>query len=205
MAGIPTTKADPMTLRSLVPLLAALCACTAAAQEPAQLMDRMAGVYKQRFMSATITPGKGPGEADVPYQAEDVIEIVPYDAGHVYVRAHLDFYNGHMCDIAGMARYEQGAFVYHDPSPSWLPQHPQCALKVSVEHGKLTITDRATPDAPASCRAYCGARGALEYSIGMDKRRPIRYLDRLKASREYGRAIDDLHRIEPQTASGPAR
>jgi hypothetical protein len=39
----------------------------------------------------------------------------------------------------------------------------------------------------------------------MDKRRPIRYLDRLKASREYGRAIDDLHRTEPQTAPGPAR
>jgi hypothetical protein len=35
-------------------------------------------------------------------------------------------------------------------------------------------------------------RGSLEYSIGMDKRRTIRYLDRLKASREYKRAVDDL-------------
>ncbi|WP_322400018.1 hypothetical protein [Massilia luteola] len=69
----------------------------------------------------------------------------------------------------------------------------------------MTITDRATPDAPASCWAYCGARGALEYSIGMDKRRAIRYLDRLKASREYRKAIEDLHQTEPQTASGRAR
>ena len=38
-----------------------------------------------------------------------------------------------------------------------------------------------------------GARGSLDYSIGMDKRRTIRYLDRLRASREYKRAVDDLH------------
>ena len=190
----------PMTPNILVALLAALCACTASAQEPAQLMQEIAGVYKHRFMSATITPGKAPGEADVPYQAEDVIEIVPYDADHVYVRAHLDFYNGHMCDIAGMGRYEQGAFVYHDPAPSPLPEAPQCALRVRVENGQLTLTDRATPDAVSSCRAYCGVRGSLEYSIGLDKRRPIRYLDRLKASREYRKALDDLHATEPRTA-----
>jgi hypothetical protein len=166
-----------MTPKILVPLLAALCACGAFAREPAQLMEKMAGVYKHRFMSATITPGKAPGEADEPYQAEDVIEIVPYDADHVYVRAHLDFYNGHICDVAGMARY------------------PPCTLKVGVEHGQLTLTDRATPDAASSCRAYCGARGSLDYSIGMDKRRTIRYLDRLKASREYKRAVDDLRAV----------
>jgi hypothetical protein len=39
----------------------------------------------------------------------------------------------------------------------------------------------------------------------MDKRRPIRYLDRLKASREYRKAIDDLHRTEPRAANDPLR
>ena len=48
--------------------------------------------------------------------------------------------------------------------------------------------------------AYCGVRGGLEYSIGLDKRRPIRYRDRLKASRQYRKAIEDLHATEPQTA-----
>lgn len=178
----------------LVPLLAALCACAASAQEPAQLMQKMAGVYKERFMSAAINPG-GP---DTPYQAENIVEVVPYDADHVYVRAHLDFYNGHTCDIAGMGRYEHGAFVYHDPD-RLLPDEPPCALKVSIDGGKLTLTDRATPDAISTCRAYCGARGALNYGIGMDKRRPIRYLDRLKASREFRKAIDDLGKTEPRT------
>ncbi|MBW8901787.1 MAG: hypothetical protein JF619_27590 [Massilia sp.] len=193
-----------MKLRTFVLLLALLCTCVASAQEPARLMQDMAGVYKQRWMSATITPGKAPGEADVPYQAEDVIEIVPYDADHVYVRAHLDFYNGHTCDIAGMGRYEQGAFVYHDPE-RLAPEEPPCVLKVSVEGGKLTLTDRAAPDAPESCRTYCGARGALEYAIGMDKRRPIRYLDRLRASRQYRQAVDDMYKTEPATADDAAR
>jgi len=183
----------PMTPKILVPLLAALCARGASAQEPAQLMQKMAGVYKHRFMSATITPGKAPGEADEPYQAEDVIEIVPYDADHVYVRVHLDFYNGHTCSVAGMARYEHGAFVYRDTLSLAVAAYPPCTLKVSEEHGQLTLTDRATPDAVSSCRAYCGVRGSLNYSIGIDQRRAIRYLDRLKASREYKRAVDELN------------
>jgi hypothetical protein len=181
-------------------LLAASAVCAAAqAQAPQQLMQQIAGVYKNRFQSATITPGKAPGEADEPYPAEDVIEIVPFDTDHAYIRAHLDFYNGHSCDISGMGRYENGAFVYHDPE-RLLPDEPPCALKVGIVKDKLVITDRTTPDAVSSCSAYCGVRGSLNYSIGLDKRRPIRYLDRLKASRQYAHAIDDLHRTEPDAA-----
>lgn len=176
--------------------VAALCPLRAAAQDAGQLMHQTAGVYKRPFMSATITPGKAPGEADEPYQAEDVIEIVPYDADHAYIRVHLDFYNGHSCDISGMGRYENGAFVYHDPD-RLLPNEPPCTLKVGVDRDKLIVTDRSTPDAVSSCHKDCGTRGSLNYEIGMDKRRAIRYLDRLKASREYGRAIDDLSKAEP--------
>jgi hypothetical protein len=177
-------------------LVCGLCASAQAqAQAPQQLMQQISGVYKERFQSAAIVPGK----PDEPYQAEDVIEIVPYDADHLYVRTHLDFYNGHTCDISGMARYENGAFVYHDPE-RLLPDEPPCALKVGIVKDKLVITDRTTPDAVSSCSAYCGVRGSLNYSIGLDKRRPIRYLDRLKASRQYAHAIDDLHRTEPDAA-----
>lgn len=180
---------------SLALLCLALGARALAADDAGALMQRMAGVYKHRFTSAAITPGKAPGEADVPYQAEDVIEIVPYDADHVYIRAHLDFYNGHSCDIAGIGRFEHGAFVYHDPE-RLLPQDPPCVFKAGIEGGKLVLTDRATPDAEASCRAHCGVRGNLDYEIGMDKRRAIRYMERLKGSREYAKAVEDLGRIE---------
>jgi hypothetical protein len=198
MSATPSTGKHTMKTIRLALLGLTLHAMNAAAQDATQLMQQMAGVYRHPFMSASITPGKEPGEADVPYQAEDVIEIVPFDADHVYIRAHLDFYNGHTCDVSGMGRHEHGAFVYHDPEPP-LEGYPPCALKVAVENGKLTLTDRATPDAVASCRAYCGVRGGWDYAIGMDRKRPIRYMDRLKNSRQYTHAIDDLHRTEPGT------
>jgi hypothetical protein len=174
---------------------APLVRAAAKAPSPAELMHEIDGVYKKRFMSGTITPGKAPGEADQPYQAEDVIEIVPYDEDHLYLRAHLDFYNGHTCDIAGIARFEHGAFVYHDPAPP-LPGERPCALRLHVTDKKLVLTDRETPDAAATCRAYCGARGDLDYEIGREQRRPISYLERLKRSQEYRRAVEDLGKIE---------
>jgi hypothetical protein len=179
-------------MKRLNALLFAACALGAAAAlagspDAQQLMDRMAGVYKHRFMSGAIVPGK----ADEPYQAEDVIEIVPYDADHVYLRVHLDFYNGHDCTIWGLARYEDGAFVYRGNEPE-LEGHPQCLLRVGIDKGKLRLTDRDGEHGVSSCSAYCGARGSLNYDIGLDQRRPIRYMDRLKASRQYKQAIDEL-------------
>lgn len=153
-----------------------------------QSMERIAGVYKHRFMSGVIIPGT---DQDEPYQAEDVIEIVPYDREHVYVRVHLDFYNGHSCGIYGMARFEDGMFVYRSTMPPLADNLP-CTLKVGEKNGKLTLTDRAYPDSGRTCEAFCGARGSLNYEIGMGKRRPIRYVDRLKASRQYREAIDEL-------------
>jgi hypothetical protein len=181
-------------MKTLNRILLACCAMSAAlgvaaadSGDAQQLMNKMAGVYKHRFMSGVIVPGK----ADEPYQAENVIEIVPYDADHVYLRVHLDFYNGHDCTIWGIARYEKGAFVYHGHEPE--PEgYPQCRLRVGVDKDKLRLTDRDSEQGISSCRAYCGVRGSLVYDIGMDKRRDIRYMDRLKESRQYRQAIDEL-------------
>jgi hypothetical protein len=164
----------------------------AGAQEAQQLMERMAGVYKHRFMSGIVVPGK----ADEPYQAEDVIEILPFDANHIYVRADLDFYNGHQCQISGMARFENGKFVYHDPEPP-LQGHAPCVLQVGIDRNKLALSDRDGPTGESSCWTHCGVRGSLTFDIGMDKRRTIRYMDRLKASRQYQQAIDELRKTEP--------
>jgi hypothetical protein len=158
---------------------------------PSALIREIDGVYKQRFKSAIVVPGK----EDEPYEAENVVEIVPYDDDHLYLRAHLAFYNGHVCDIAGMAGYEHGAFVYHDPAPVEKGEHP-CALRLHVTDKRLTLTDRVTPDTEATCRAYCGARGSLDYEIERDQRRQIRYLERLKKSREYRKAVEDLGKLE---------
>jgi hypothetical protein len=147
------------------------------------------GVYKHRFRNGIITP---PGTPEASYDAEDVIEIVRYDDTHVYVRAELQFFNGHSCSISGIAGLEEGGFVFHDPEPP-LDGDQQCKLRVAKVDGRLRLTDRATPESEASCRMYCGARGSLSnYTIAASKRRPIRYMDRLKSSSRYRKAIQDL-------------
>jgi hypothetical protein len=191
-------------MKTLNRILLAVCAfgampSPAAAQEAQQKMDQMAGVYKHRFRNAAYVPGAPPGGGEA-YESEDVIEIVPFDANHLYVRAHLEFYNGHQCGIAGMARFEGGVFVYREPEryPEGLvAPEPPCLLRVGIDGGKLVLTDRDRPDGASSCQVHCGARGNLAYDIGMDKRRPIRYLPRLKASAEYKQAIEDLRKTEP--------
>lgn len=152
-------------------------------------ISEIEGVYKHHFMNGTITPGKAPGEADQPYESEDIVEIVRYDQTHIYFRAELQFYNGHTCGIYGIAGEENGEFVYHDPTTP-LAGEPACTLRISTLANKLRITDRDTPQGSATCRNYCGVRGSLsDYLIAKNSKRKIRYLDRLKASREYSEAV----------------
>jgi hypothetical protein len=46
----------------------------------------------------------------------------------------------------------------------------------------------------ASCSYYCGARGRLEYTIDDSAKRKIRYMDKLKTSREYAEAVQNLQK-----------
>jgi len=165
------------------------------APTPSALMHEIDGVYKHRFQNTMVVPG----QASEAYQSEDIVEVLPYDDRHVYLRAHLEFANGHTCDIAGMAGYEHGAFVYHDPEPPMKGERA-CALRLHVTDKKLVLTDRETPDAEATCRAYCGARGDLDYEIGRDARREIGYVEKLKKSREYRKAVQDLQALESSRA-----
>lgn len=165
----------------------------------AKAMNEIAGVYKHRFTNALITPGKQAMEADEHYQAEDIVEIVPYDATHIYLRARFEFYNGHLCAISGMARYEDNAFVLHDPEPAY-DAGPPCTLTISKSKHALLITDRPHPGDAASCRAYCGVRGSLSaVAVEMKSRRPIRYLNRIVQSRQYRKAIEDMDKFEGKT------
>lgn len=158
-------------------------------QAASRLIGEIEGVYKKRFTNAVIA---GPGKPDETYVAEDVVEIVRYDDTHIYLRAHLEFYNGHSCGIYGIAGYENGRFVYREPRAKAEP-FPPCELSLSAAGDELVMTDRATPDARSSCKSYCGARGSLgDYRIARKAQRPIRYLERLKQSRQYKEAEQEL-------------
>ena len=161
-----------------------------AAAPAVALMQQMQGVYKYRFPNSTI-------DGKEKWISEDVVEIVPMDDRHIYVRAELAFGNGHSCSINGAAAYESGAFVFHEPSqPPYGPL--RCMLRVSLGEKHLQLTDIDPSKGEATCRMYCGARGSLsDYTIARSARREIRYLPRLKASPQYQEALLQIPSAAP--------
>jgi hypothetical protein len=164
-----------MKIVKLLPVIALVAAAaTAAWAASGSLVDDLAGVYKDHFANGDVDGDK--------YKSEDVLEIVKTGPDQAYIRAHLEFYNGHSCAIYGIARLESGALVYRpkdDPASG-------CVLTLKKAGGRVVFGD-----AGSACKnLYCGMRGAFD-GAGFDtgKRRPIRYMQRLLASREYAEAI----------------
>lgn len=158
-------------LTRVAAVLPALLLLGAAASRP---VDALAGRYSERFRNALVT-----GEA---YWSENIVEVVPVDARHAYVRLDLQFFNGHLCGLSGIAASEGDALVYREP-------------KSGVSGGECTLTLRRHGaelgwDDGGSCKAYCGARGSFHQDgISWKSRRPITYLKRLRASSQYRDAL----------------
>lgn len=143
------------------------------------LIGAIEGVYKHRFQNGLVTGDR--------YESEDVVEIVRYDDARIYVRAELQFFNGHECSISGIARYDNGKFVYDEPPSDAGAQ--LCHFEVGADGKVIRFGD----DNGACRSSHCGARGGLDgYTIARDSKRRIRYMDRLKASSEYKQAVGEL-------------
>ena len=123
------------------------------------------------------------------YRADDVAEIVPVDARHAYLRLALNFYNGHSCSLVGVAQVESDSLVYRGSADDRFADGEPCRLAVRRQGTALTWDDAGT------CKAHCGARGSfLNGTLPWKSKRPIRYLERLKASTEYRDAIAEWRR-----------
>lgn len=144
----------------------------------ASTIRKIDGVHKSRFANSTVQQEK--------FQSEDILEIVPYGSDAIYFRVHLEFYNGHLCDLQGIAKYKDGAFLYHGPPDSG----PDiCTLTITPGNKDITLDDIG-----GNCRAAtCGARGGY-HGVGFARssRRTIRYMKRLLASKEYAAAVAEL-------------
>jgi len=145
-------------------------------------LAKMAGVYKRRFKNADIS-----GKA---YDSEDVFEFVPVGASAAYLKMHLEFFNGHVCDIAGVAEYKKvGGFVFQDDDD---PQEP-CLLTVRLTGDAIDFADPT-----GSCRKFCGARGGFSQGFELSRRRTIRYMPIILKSDEYIKAMEAYEKRRPQ-------
>lgn len=165
-----------------------------------KMMKEIEGVYQHKFANAMIAAGKAPLEADTFYSSKDIVEVMPYDNQHIYLRAKLHFYNGHICALYGIAEYEDGRFVYRAPK-SELSDESVCTLTLSKTAKGLHLTDRITSEGGAICRSYCGQRGSLsDLTLPMASKRPISDQTRIRKSREFQSAVREF-----KAASNQAR
>ena len=165
--------------------IGAMAAFSALAQ-PARttdLPDKMAGVYKSHFQNGLVS-----GES---YTSENILEIVPYKAGAAYFRIHLEFFNGHECAMSGIAEARVDRLVYVGPKDD---DGAPCTLTIRHAANGVHIYENEN----GACRNQtCGERGGYGYKpngpadFKPADRRPIRYLPRLLASREYADAAKE--------------
>ena len=148
----------------------------------AETIKKIEGVYKNRFANSTVQ--------DEHFESEDILEIVSYTANAIYFRVHLEFYNGHTCDLYGIAAYENGSFVFHGTNDA---SEGICNLTIRADGGNVTLDDVG-----GNCRTYsCGARGGYhDVSFPIKSRREIKYMKRLKASHEHADAVADYAKTQ---------
>ena len=135
----------------------------------------LAGRYYAQFPNGLVTGEK--------YTGENIVEVTPVAPRAAYVRIHLDYFNGHVCGIYGVATSQGEAIVYRDTQPD--VGNGKCVLTLRRAGKSLSIDD-----AGGSCRAHCGARGTLSnVTLPYESKRTIRYLPRLKRSPQYRHAM----------------
>jgi hypothetical protein len=167
----------------LVSLTALLAWCIAGAGQAAPGktpdLDKHAGVYKQRFENGLVS-----GET---YISEDIFELVKVSKGAAYFRVHMEFFNGHECNLWGIAELTAAALVYHGPVDY---DGKPCVFNITADGDGIVFDDVG-----GACRNLsCGARGGygngehFSASFMHKSRRPIRYMRTLLASTEYTEA-----------------
>ena len=160
--------------------LALLLLAGAAAASP---VASLAGHYSHHFKNGLVS-----GET---YWSDDVVEIVPVDTRHAYIRLELAFFNGHSCSLSGIAEARGEALIYQGPADDTFDNGAPCRLTIGRRGEALAWDDGGT------CMAHCGARGSLrDGTLPWSSRRAITYMKRLTASSDYRDALAEWRKGE---------
>lgn len=147
----------------------AVVAVLATATAPAgDLPTRLEEHYGHSFANGLVT-----GEH---YRSTNTLDIVRAAPDAAYVDVHLDFFNGHECNISGVADAKGGVLVLKSGDD----ETSQCTLTIAPgagkDRGKLVFGADGT-----GCDYYCGARGSLDgASFTAASRRPLTPAQRRK-------------------------
>ena len=146
--------------------------------EAARVISMVEGVYKHRFENANIDGEK--------YTSENILELVPVTDDSLYFKIHLEFYNGHECNLSGTAQLRKnGNFIFYKKSPLNPDNYIRLQIKPTTEG--IILRDDGTER-----NFQCGARGGYDETTFSKKgRRVIKYMNRIKLSSDYKNALEE--------------
>jgi hypothetical protein len=113
----------------------------------AALAQKIAGRYRHSFANGDVQGDH--------YRSTETLTLTPVGQTSIHFDAHLEFYNGHTCDLSGGALYRKnGSFVY-DAKPTPNSNDPVCHLGI-----KPTAKGIEFEDYTGGCKMIsCGERG----------------------------------------------
>jgi hypothetical protein len=115
--------------------------------EASRIATTIAGRYRHKFPNGDV-------QGDT-FTSTDTLILTPVSKNSIHFDAHLEFYNGHECNLAGGALFRKdGTFVFDDDPSNALPPAPVCKLAIIP-----TNTGVKFRDLTGGCKNYCGERG----------------------------------------------
>jgi hypothetical protein len=112
------------------------------------LAQKIAGKYRHSFANADVQGDH--------YRSTETLTLTPVGQASIHFAVHLEFYNGHTCDLSGGALYRKnGSFVFDADPKDHLDSEPVCHLGI-----KPTAKGVEFEDYTGGCKIIaCGERG----------------------------------------------
>jgi len=147
-----------------------------ASGQPKRGIDGLEGLYRYRFDNGLMDGTK--------YKSENRLTILKVTASSAYFNTHLEWANGHSCDLSGVADVDSsGALVYREPSL----EGRVCVFTIKQDADRLVFDDKE-----GSCRLIsCGTRGMLSgVEFQFSSRAKVR-ADEIRKSPDFARALEE--------------
>jgi hypothetical protein len=136
-------------------LIAATVGCllsSAMAQEPQGVLD---GIYRHTFRNGILN--------GMPQYSSNTLEVAHLSAAQAFFLVHLEWANGHLCDLSGIAMVNpDSSLTYRETSNG-----AACELTVRATQGEVSLHDEGR-----QCRRlYCGSRGQFDVQFSQASHR----------------------------------
>jgi hypothetical protein len=145
-------------------------------------LDSWEGTYRYKFANGLMNGKK--------YQSENRLDLLKLSAKTAYFNTHLEWANGHTCDLFGVADLDPaGALVYRTASI----EGQTCIFKIKASPSGIVFDDEQ-----GACRLVsCGNRGGYEGVEFKFKNRGKLNAEEIRKSDDFTAAIEEYKHRRP--------